>query len=296
MIHVYMLGRFSVQLDNQPQRGFEIGKVQELFCYLLLHLKKPSYREHLASLMWHNTTTAQSRRYLSKTVWQLQNALADCSLQDLPLLTIDPDWIQVNSHCDFWIDIAVLEHASEITSNVRGHQLGKSQIEHVRHAVSLYHSELLEGWYQDWCIIERERMQHIFLSLVDKLMEYCEYKRQFELGIHYGRHILRYDKTRERTHRRLMRMLHLDGDRTGALRQYGLCNEALRDELSVSPSHQTQRLFRLIKADVLDREIEPKLGSNVFGRLRCLQSRLLDIQQQIQGEIDAVDTLLRRND
>ena len=35
---------------------------------------------------------------------------------------------------------------------------------------ALYRGDLLTGWYQDWCLIERERYQCMFVSLLDKLM------------------------------------------------------------------------------------------------------------------------------
>ena len=74
----------------------------------------------------------------------------------------------------------------------------------------------------------------MYLAMLDKLICYCEAKRKFELGLLYGTLILRYDRAHERTHRRLMNLHYLSGDRTAALRQFERCAAAL-EEASGTP-------------------------------------------------------------
>ncbi|NIN69138.1 MAG: hypothetical protein GTO63_31510, partial [Anaerolineae bacterium] len=82
------------------------------------------------------------------------------------------------------------------------------------------------------CLYERERLQNMYLAILDKLVSYSEVQGAYEAGLGYGSRILSYDGARERTHRRLMRLYYLAGDRTAALRQYDSCVEALRRELA----------------------------------------------------------------
>jgi len=56
------------------------------------------------------------------------------------------------------------------------------------------------GCYDDWCIFERERLQNIYLLMLDKLISYSAKHREYEAGQGYGYTILRYDRARERTH------------------------------------------------------------------------------------------------
>jgi DNA-binding SARP family transcriptional activator len=93
------------------------------------------------------------------------------------------------------------------------------------------------------------RLQNIYLLMLDKLMKYCETQALFETGIQYGVRALRCDRAREITYRWLMRLCYLSGDRTGALRYYSRCEEALRTELEVEPTAQTHALWREICAD-----------------------------------------------
>src|SRR5438128_1039451 len=59
---------------------------------------------------------------------------------------------------------------------------------------ALYRGDLLEGWYSDWCLYERERLQHMYLAMLDKLMEYSESHQEYETGQTYGMRALRYDR------------------------------------------------------------------------------------------------------
>jgi two-component SAPR family response regulator len=51
-VSIQLFGQFCVQRNEQLLSGFESNKVQELFCYLLLHQQHALSREFLASLLW----------------------------------------------------------------------------------------------------------------------------------------------------------------------------------------------------------------------------------------------------
>jgi DNA-binding SARP family transcriptional activator len=120
--------------------------------------------------------------------------------------------------------------------------------EKVRAAIAVYRGDLLEGWYNDWCLMERERLQSAYLALLDKLMGFSAARREYEAGLVYGQIILAHDRARERTHQRMMTLHSLAGDRTGALRQYRACVAALNEELGVAPSPRTSQLYERIAA------------------------------------------------
>jgi len=65
--------------------------------------------------------------------------------------------------------------------------------------VNIYQGNLLEAWYQDWCLYERERLQKLFLAMLDMLMDYCEAPQDYETGRTFGNRILQDDRAREHT-------------------------------------------------------------------------------------------------
>ena len=143
--------------------------------------------------------------------------------------------------------------------------------------------------------------------MLDKLMYYAEACKEFETGIIYGTRILVFDRASEHTHRQLMRLKYLSGNRTGALRQYESCTAALDEELSVKPAQSTSALFEQIRADKLqdpphtpgtaagvDREATVFVLPELLTRLKQVQELLADVQNVVQVDIQAVELLLKR--
>src|SRR5262245_57847964 len=128
----------------------------------------------------------------------------------------------------------------------------ESGAEKLRYATRLYRGDLLEGCYEDWCLYERERLHSMYLIALNKLIEYCESHQKYEEGLDYGARILHYDPACERTHQHIMRLHYLSGNRSAAIRQYQRCVAALRQELGVSPTRCTIRLYEKIRGDQLE--------------------------------------------
>jgi len=292
--------------DGQPLGGFDARKIQELFCYLLLYRDHPYPREVLASLLWCECSTEQSKKYLRQTLWQLQSTI---DRQGGPingrLLRVEPEWVTLNSQADLCLDVAVFEQAFAPVQNTQGHDLNFEKAHMLQRAVKLYQGDLLEGWYQDWCLYERERLQNMYLAMLDKLMGYCEAHHEYETGIEYGTRILLFDRAREHTHRRLMRIHYAAGNRTAALRQYQRCVVALDEELAVKPAKQTIALHEQICSDRLDSaavdlfhgtqgpDAPPASLPEVLGRLTQLQELLIGIQGAVQHGIQAIEGALK---
>ena len=304
-----LFGKLCTQIDGHEVASLEGRKLQELLCYLLVHRQRPHARETLASLLWADATTSQSRKNLRQTLWQLQSLLEiQQSGPPMAFVMADVEWIRMDLPAGIWLDVAEFEGAFEAVRSTPSCGLTMEQADHLRTAVDLYKGDLLEGWYQDWCVYERERLQTIVFAMLDRLVHYCEVHGDYEAGIFYGLRVLRYDRARESTHRRLMQLYALCGDRTGALRQYQACVAALAEELDVKPSARTEALYQQICADRFAPTAEPvHLVSPVVGadqaalqtavqHLRQLQVSIHELNTQITQCMQAFEqTLLKTN-
>jgi DNA-binding SARP family transcriptional activator len=203
--------------------------------------------------LWADSSASQSKKYLRKTLWQLQATLnAHLDPDSGRVLLVEPDWIQLNPKADLWIDAAAFEQAFTRFQGIPGKELDSESAQALQSTVNLYRGELLENWYQDWCLCERERLRNIYRAVLDKLIDHCEAHQHYEAGLVFAACILRYDRARERTHRQLMRLHYLAGDRTTALRQYECCVVILQEELEVTPTRRTVALYEQIRSDQLD--------------------------------------------
>ena len=304
-LNIRLFGKFAAELDGRRITGLDSGKLQELFCYLLLNRRRPHSREVLATLLWGDSPTAQSKKYLRQALWQLQNLLALSERKlNRRLLVIDADWVNVNAEADYWFDVREFERSFGEAQGTRGQHFEPDTADRIAKAVDLYRGELLEGCYDDWCLVERERLQNMYLMMLDKLMAYSEAAEHFEAGIVYGARILSCDRAREHTHRRLMRIYYLAGDRTSALRQYDRCVAALNDELGVKPARKTSQLFDQIRSDRLEAVYPPSAFGDsqgapisqireALGRLRQVKTALVDFHRQIKHDIQALEVLVK---
>ena len=308
MVQIYLLGRFHATYADQALPGLEASKAQELFAYLLLHRHRPHTREMLIDYIWGDYTKDQAQKGLRQALWQLQSAFngQNGNLHDA-LLQVDTAWVQSNPTGAFWLDVAVLEASYTLVQGIPGRSLTAEHAQSLATAVQLYTGDLLEGCYQDWCLLERERLQQIYLVLLDKLMGYDETQGNYELALAYGERILYYDRAREQTHRKLMQIHCLAGNRTGALRQYDACVAALATELAVKPAKRTEALYQAIKADQIEERPLPATGSlplppchptpptslpALLSHLQQMYTALADLQRNVAHDIELIETLL----
>ena len=300
-IYASFFGRFSLQRYGQPLEGLVAPKAQELLSFLILNRRHPHSRESLSELLWDDHPPERSRKYLRQALWRLQSMLDSDTQGESSLLKIDPGWIQFDPQLDCWADVEEFERVYLQVISRRARELTLDDFELIKRTVALYHGNFLEGWYQDWCMIERERYQRMYIMLLDKLVQYCEVHEDFDAGVVYGNEILRFDRAYERAHRQLIRLYQMAGDRTQALRQYERCADALREELGVAPSERTTQLYQQIRADNYHAPTfmnKPDLQTDSAGLKRVLiqlesyAETLDNMREQVHRDIQAIEDKL----
>lgn len=294
---IRLFREFEAQCQNQPVANLGSKKALELLSYLMINRERPHTREQMAGLLWENNSATQAKQYLRQVLWQLQSALDQSDYSPGCLLSIESDWISFNLNENVWLDVAEFERAYQATQNFAGCDLNKSQAESLEGAVDLYRGDLLETWYYDWCIFERERLQNMYLEMLDKLSGFYESSFNYQAGMDCAMKLLRKDIAHERTYRRLMRMFYFSGNRTGALRQFQRCEEVLEKELGIEPSQRTLLLKQQIKRDQFPVRF-PAAGDlsdpdraavkTMLNQLALLNEHFAQSQSQLAEEIDAI--------
>lgn len=295
-INVELFGRFAVSRHGQILTATEGQRVQELLSYLLLHRSRAHHREILVETLWGESRPDQGRKYLRQTLWQLQSAI-DTDESSVPLLITDAQWVQLNPDAPITVDTDQIESAFAEVCDQAGGALTLQQSELVERAISRYQGDLLDGWYQDWCIIPRERLRTIYLILLEKLTDYFEATRAFERGIAAAHVILSVDRAREQTHRQLMRLYAYSGNRSDALRQFDRCVAALIEEFDVEPDERTITLYNEIRASLLS--VDTLTGHEDAAALSSTSDRLLHAQSildsasfRLRHDLDTVHQIL----
>jgi DNA-binding SARP family transcriptional activator len=297
---IQLFGDFSLRTSSEEENRIGARKARELCSYLFLLRGRPHVRERLTALFWTDTPPSASRAYFRKALWQIQSALRCAGGSAEPLLLVDAERVQVNARASFWLDVAVFENTSQSVDGIPGEELSVCQAGALQQAVEIYHGDLLESWYYDWCFTERERLQHMYLTMLDKLMGYCTTRGQFEQGLRYGETALRYDATREQTWRRMMCLHYFAGDRDSALRRYERCEALLREELGLEPTEYTRSLHRQIRENQViqprrpDTRADPSSPSlrELYQRLSQLHLHLAELKTIVDLELVSIEPLI----
>ena len=74
----------------------------------------------------------------------------------------------------YWIDVINFEQAFKSVQGKPGQELDQESAQMLQEAVRFYRGELLEGCYWEWCLYHRERLQHYYQAILDKLMKFYE--------------------------------------------------------------------------------------------------------------------------
>ncbi|MBC7236689.1 MAG: hypothetical protein H5T69_12690 [Chloroflexi bacterium] len=244
MLEIQLFGAGQVRYHGRELPGFPKQQHGRLFCYLLLNRQYPHARERLAAVFWEDQPSVTSRTYLRNALWRLRQALQAIDVPVDNYLLVDDDSVSFLTDSPYTLDVEAFELANVACRDVRGQELNIEQAVALENAVRLYGGELLEDIYDDWCLYERERLRLLHLDALSKLLDYHEHHGNYERGLDYGRIILQRDPTREKVHRRMMRLYWLMGNRAEALAQYKRCLQILREELSIGPMPETEQLYR----------------------------------------------------
>jgi DNA-binding SARP family transcriptional activator len=297
---IRLFGRFDVCRGDQPSDVLNARRAREVFSYLVLHRNQPQRRETLADILWEDAPPEQSRKYLRQALWQIQTALRPHSDGNgAQLLGVDPEWIQLNSCDQLNVDVSRFKEAISSCHGISGPKLSDVDRQCLEEAVDLYRGDLLEGWCQDWCLFERERLQSDFLDALEKLVCSCEARCDSERGLAHAKRMLAVDPAREQVHRHIMRLHLLAGNRTEALREFQRCERVLMEELGVKPSQQTRALYESIRAGAIDSPWPDLHAISIAAespRFRYDQlPALADLLSSVQHLFAGIETRLRQD-
>ena len=129
----------------------------------------------------------------------------------------------------------------------------------------LCEGELLPGWYDDWLLLERERVRQLRLHALEAVAGVLADEGAYALAVEAALAAVRADPLRESAHRVLIAVHLREGNRSEAVRSYWTCRDLLARELGVGPS---ARLDELVSTSRTGRP-EPAGAAPGAGRARA---------------------------
>ncbi len=232
MVKIRLLGQFSVELGGRAV-DITARPAQSLFAYLLLN-PVAHRRERLAGLLWPDSSEANARRNLRQALWQIRRALGEAADS---LLLVEELTIGFNGESAYALDTERIAHPLN----------EETDADELMQIIALYTGELLPGFYDEWVLLERERLQAQFERKFTLLLERLVAERRWADVLQWGERWIALGYTPEPAYRALMQAHASLGDMVSMADVYRRCIEALDRELGVEPSPQTHALYEQLR-------------------------------------------------
>jgi len=232
--------------------SFPTETARGLFSFLVLNRGRPLHRDVLCGAFWGDRPEPEARKALRNTLWRIRSVIEPESERGRFLKVAGPH-VTFSGSGGVWVDAWEFEDCLQAGLTETAGAGEEPEMLRLRRAVSLYRGDLLEGQYDEPCDAHRERLRSAYVAALERLAAYCREREQWQEAISLGERILRSDPVREHVHRWMISCHLAMGNRPSALRQYHVCERALREELGIEPMEETRRLYRRVCEGGVDR-------------------------------------------
>jgi DNA-binding SARP family transcriptional activator len=201
---------------------------QRLFA--LLALRGTCNRSYVSGVLWPDCSDVHAHGNLRATLCRLHRRSVHDLLQSTNgVLSLRPD-----------LDVDVRRLVATASTVLDG-TLRSPDLSTVR---ELGGGDLLVGWYEDWVLLERERLRQLRLHALEALSAHLLAARDGAAAVEAALATVAIEPLRESAHRAVIRAHLAEGNRGEALRQLGRLRHLLREDLGVEPSTMVTDLFR----------------------------------------------------
>ena len=224
-LEIRLLGQANAFSAGVPLKFAKRSTTLAMLGLVVLRRAQPVARTFLAYTLFPDSEEEQAltelRRYLyltGKTLPRPPNGE--------PWLIVDAETVRWNEASGAFIDAVEFERLAADESSYAA-------------AVELYGGDLLEDSYDDWIVVERERLRTLYLKRLADLVERSRRARDYATALGYANRLLAADLWREDVVRQVMSIRYAAGDASGALAQFDRFAKRLRDEMGLAPMPDT---------------------------------------------------------
>jgi DNA-binding SARP family transcriptional activator len=235
-------GQFELFCDEAKVSLGRRSKALTILKYLLAHRNEPVSQDHLMAWLWPESNLKKARWSLNTAIHSVRKMLSSCpSLVSVDLVLLEEGYYRL---CPtVWVATDVDEFEICYEQGRRMEKIGRTPeaIAEYEKAVDLYRDDyLLEDLYEDWTMIERQRLANACIDMLDRLSTHYYDTLRHQESLHACFRLLRSDPCYERAHRLVMECyLHL-GLPIRALHHYQQYQHLLLHKLGKDPSPEMQ--------------------------------------------------------
>jgi DNA-binding SARP family transcriptional activator/tetratricopeptide (TPR) repeat protein len=237
MLTLKLFGGFALHAADRPL-SLPSQPSRLLLAYCAIHPARRFTRSHLAGLLWPDLPEAHARRRLSHTLWEAQQALP--RIAGRSYLARAGALLYFDATLPHEVDVVTFEACLRRAQTAAPAQPGYADL---TQAAALYTGTFLAGFYDDWVVIEQERLREGYLDVLQHLIALAKAQGAFGWALQHALSLIASDPLRETAYQEAIRLaVHL-GEPHTAHRVYAQLAATLQAELQLAPSATTQRLL-----------------------------------------------------
>jgi predicted ATPase/DNA-binding SARP family transcriptional activator len=229
-LEIRLLGVPGLLLDGHSVDS--LRRKNQALIYYLAAQGGQILRDRLLTFFWPDRERSAALPILRTMLHDLRINLGESFYADDRTLWLAPD---------VFIDTQVFSTALDSSQTSR---------EILTEALYLYRGDFLEGFtlsgssqFDDWTNTQRERYQLMAMNGFTRLAHLQEGQREFSTALESIRRALAFNPFQEDIQRDVMRLLYLNGDRAGVIRQYETLRKLLDEEMGIPPMPETRALY-----------------------------------------------------
>jgi DNA-binding SARP family transcriptional activator len=217
-LRLRLCGSWKLTSDGQPVSM--PSSAQRLVAFVSLN--ESVSRSFAAGTLWPDVTEQRAHASLRSAAWRATRGAPGLLVTEGDRLSVSDD-VEVDAH------------------QLRGifSQLLVASDDHCFDDLDwaeILAGDLLPGWYDDWVLVERERLRQMRIHVVESLAHKLGSQGRYAEGIEVGMAAVAMAPLRESAHREVIRLHLAEGNVAEALRQFEVCAQLLRSDLGLEPS------------------------------------------------------------
>jgi DNA-binding SARP family transcriptional activator len=251
-LNVRTLGAFGVWRGEIEirDRDWRSVKARQLLQLLLVERGRMLPRDRIMDMLWPGLEAEAAANNLRVTLSRLTKAIEPARPEGAPTYYVfqQGDTYGFNVESDHGYDAS--DFTVAVDSGRMALQKGRRDeaLLHFRRAIALYGGTFLpDCLYEDWSVVERERLGLLFTEVSLRLGALLLEDGHPHEAIGLAWRVLEYDQAQEEAYQLLMKAYGGLGERSTALRLYARCVAALEQELGVEPLPETVEIYERIR-------------------------------------------------
>jgi DNA-binding SARP family transcriptional activator len=248
-LRVRFFGHFEMLCDDEVITLGRSGKALSILKYLLAHRFRPVSQDHLMGWLWPHSNLKKARWSLNSAIHGLRKLLSECpsSSASMNYVVLEGGYYRLCPTIRVATDVSEFDACYEVGRRLKNANRTEEAAAEYERAIALYRGDyLVEDLYEDWTMVERERLSSAYVDMLWTLAVHYMEAGQHQESLRACHRLLEMDRCHEDSYRILMRCYAHLGLRGRALRSYRLCEEVLEQAYDAVPSSETKALHRSI--------------------------------------------------